>query len=363
MKLKLLILVFALALGLAGCGGGGGGGSSGESTTDVNSQFVTQITALDQSALSGGLTDEQYLTSYEQILTNIDAESTGAQDLESYLETHVLGVPLNSSSLSARSSVNRAAISDTITRIRNSETYQMIEIFITSVASNLLLPDPASMLLDLAQPEVFTSIASVQVRTHIMDAQFSGQISADTAADLVGRIQRNPFEAESHLLAAKGETVPEWLPPFEGECLRDCGSPGDTAIYSGSFSGTMTESGGGCVWQHAVSGTIEVVVTGSGTLADPYEGTFDVSGSATISLVSGVGCDAGGNVSISVFNGSVSGTSGKLNASGSGTIGTSPFTAALSNADVSTSTVTGSFVFDGGVDNTINQSVTLSRQP
>lgn len=162
-------------------------------------------------------------------------------------------------------------------------------------------------------------------------------------------------------MAAKGEAVPDWLESYNDVCMWDCIISG-TEIYSGPFSGIMTETGGGCTWRETVSGTVELVVTGSGTLADPYEGTFDVSGNIVIELQSGFPCDSGGTVSIDSFDGTVSGTSGKLNASGEGVAGTGTFSATISNAAVSTSTITGIFNFDFGVDNPINQTVTLTSQ-
>lgn len=351
-----LIMASCLAV-LISCGGGGSGSS--ESSTDINSQTANAIVDLNEDDQNGLITQEQFLNDFELILAAVDAELDGPANFITYLETYVVGDILSAQMQPAKT--HRAAtVAETIANIKNSTTFLMLETFVTSVASSLLLPDPVSNILDFAKPEVFTSMASGLVRVHTYDAIINGDIDVLTGNEIVGKIQNNPFDAERDLLAAKGETVPDWLESYNDVCMWDCITSG-TGIYSGPFSGIIYETWGGCTWRESVSGTVEVVVTGNGTLADPYEGTFDVSGNIVIELQSGVDCDPGGEVLIDSFDGTVSGTSGKLNASGEGVAGTGTFSANISGATVSTSAITGGIYLDFD-SNIINQTITLTKQ-
>ncbi len=363
MNYKALGLIggLVLFLGIAACGGGGGGSGGSDDTADANARFAAEITALDQKAVNNEVTDDQFLAELEQLINTIESEPDGVQNLADYLETEVVGQDIALSLRSRESAVTRGALSDTLARIKNTQTYQMIETFVTTVASSLLLPDPVGMLLDLSQPEVFNAFAAVQVRTHIMDAEFSGEITADRAAGLLATNQYNPFDAQRDLLDATGREIPEWLQPYDNLCLRDCGTEGGTGIYSGSFYGTTSETASGCVWEHTVDATITVMVTGSGTLADPYTGTMEVSGEIVTDLSSGTECAEGG-VSFFDETGTVGGSSGKLDGTVTGTGGTGTLAAILSNASVSGSVISGTLTLNLDVDYPIVQTVTLIRE-
>ena len=364
----ILIILISCLTALVGCAGDSGFGSSG-ATGDTGSDtgsagdsavIIASMVQLEQDAMDGTVSDEEYITQLEQVYNAIDAEDGGTQNLADYLESTVIGKSID---FTYRKQVYHVhAISDSINNIKNSETYQMLEAFVTSVASNVLLPDPLGLFLDLAQPDNFCSIAAIQTRTHNLDANFSNQIDAVKAGELKNQLQYNPFHAERELLKAIGRTLPAWLTPVSEPCLRDCGTGSTSGQYSGNFAGTLTETGLGCVWKHAISGAISVEVSGSGTLANPYEGTFDVSGTVVTTLSTGSYCDPGGTGEIWVFSGSVDGSSGKLNSSGEGMIGAASISAMLWNATVSSTSITGSFIFDMGVDDSLTQTVTLTKE-
>lgn len=363
----LTILISCLTVS-AGCAGDSGSGSS-DATGDTGSDsgntgdsvvIIASMVQLEQNALDGTISDEEFIAQLEKVYMAIDAEDLATQNLANYLESNVVGQSID---FAYRERVYPAqAVSDSINNIKNTETYRMLEAFVTSVASNVLLPDPLGLFLDLAQPDIFFSITAVQTRTHILDANFSNQIDAVKAGELKNQLQYNPFQAERELLKATGRTVPAWLTPVSEPCFRNCGTGGANSQYSGNFSGSLTETGLGCVWKHAISGAVSVEVSGSGTLADPYEGTFDVSGTVVTTLSTGSECDPGGTGEIWVFSGSVDGSSGKLNGSGEGMIGSASISAMLWNATVSTTTITGSFIFDMGVDDSLTQTVTLTKE-
>ncbi len=132
------------------------------------------------------------------------------------------------------------------------------------------------MLLEFAKPEIFLATASVLIRAQIYDALVNGQLTPEAAETLYELGRQNPWKAKRALLAALSEPPPAWVAEVASPCLRDCEPTGDTQVYSGSFSKVFSASGGGCVWQESLAGTIEVVVTGKGTVSDPYKSLSQV---------------------------------------------------------------------------------------
>lgn len=352
-----LLVPCVLPLVLGACGGGGGSSGSDEQGDDI-SDAVAALVALDAAARNGQMDAVEFVEALDQWAAAVDGVPGGPESLAEYLDSEVVGGSFSSGARVLAPKTLQQAFAD----LKQTTAYQTVEAFVTTVASSLLLPDPVGMLLDFAQPEVFVSLASVKARANIYEALVNNEIDPVTAASLADRIRTNPFDANKGLLEAKSQPVPAWLETVGGVCLRDCPPVGGTGMYSGPFSGAMTETGLGCVWEHSLSGTVDVTVTGSGTLADPYEGTFDVSGTISTVLVSGTECDPGGGAPIEDFFGAVSGTSGKVEAEGDGFIGTAPFVATLANGTLSGSTLTGSFFLDLGMDNAISSSLTLTRQ-
>jgi len=347
------VLVVSLAAASAvACGGGGGGGPA-----SPEAQTASALAGLDRSALAGTVSDEEFATRLDAILAAVDGRTDGVANLSLYYQEHVVGADL----MPAGTASDRAAartVQEILTDIKGSETYLMLETFVSSVASNLLIPDPINTLLAFSDPEVFMASASVLIHAQIKDALVNGQIDADQAASLYALARQNPWAAKRALLVARSQTPPAWMETVAASCLRDCGPTGDTTVYSGPFLKVFSASNMGCTWQERLSGTIEVVVTGAGTVADPFEGTMDVTGSLVETLTAGVDCDPGGTVDITSFDGSVFGNDGKLYGEGDGVIGIGTFYAAINGATITSTTVTGPFELQLG-DETLLMNVTL----
>jgi hypothetical protein len=351
---RVLLAVLA-GVSASGCGGGGGGG--GDSSPEA--QTAAAIASLDESALAGSVTDEEFATRLDELLAAVDGREDGALSLSLYYEEHVVGADLMAGAVASHRAAAKTA-QQTIDDIKNSETYQMLEAFVSSVASNLLIPDPANTLLAFADPEVFLASASVTIRAQIFDALVNGQITPEQAQSLYELGRQNPWEAKRALLVALSQTPPAWVDTLATSCLRDCGPTGDTTVYAGPFHKVFSTSGGGCTWQENLSGTIEVVVTGTGTVSDPFEGTMDVTGSWVETLTAGADCDPGGTFTISSFDGTAFGNDGKLYGEGDGVIGIGTFYAAINGATITSTSVTGQFEFQVG-DETLLMPVTLSN--
>ncbi len=346
-------VVLALTiLALTGCGGGGGA-SSPESKT------ASALVSLDENALAGTITDVEFATSLDELLAAVDGRADGAVELWLFYEDHVVGADLMAGAVESDRAAAKTA-QQTIDDIKNSETYQMLEAFVSSVASNLLIPDPANTLLAFADPEVFLATASVTIRAQIYDALVNGQVTPEQAQSLYELGRQNPWAAKRALLVALSQTPPAWVETIATSCLRDCEPTGDTTVYSGPFHRVFSTSGGGCTWQENLSGTIEVVVTGTGTASDPFEGTMDVTGQLVETLTAGSDCDPGGTFTITSFDGAVFGNDGKLYGEGDGVMGAGTFYAAINGATITSTSVTGQFEFQVG-DESVLMTVTLAN--
>lgn len=346
-----LLVVLVLAA-VPGCGGGGG-------ATSTEARTASAILALDQNALAGGTTEADHASRLDTLLADVDGTAEGVANLSRYFQDDVVGTTLMARMTGTAQARTVLTAQETVDRLKGSEAYLMLDAFVSSVASNLLIPDPANMLLEFAKPEIFLATASVLIRAQIYDALVNGQLTPEAAETLYELGRQNPWKAKRALLAALSEPPPAWVAEVASPCLRYCEPTGDTQVYSGSFSKVFSASGGGCVWQESLAGTIEVVVTGKGTASDPFDGIMDVSGRLVETLTAGADCDAGGTYVITSFDGTVFGNDGKLYGEGDGVIGAGTFYAALGAAVISTN-VTGPFEFRVG-DQTVQMTVTLRQ--
>jgi hypothetical protein len=340
-KITSQALLAALAMASAsGCGGGGGGGSSSS-----ESRTASAIESLDRSALAGSVTDAEFATRLDGILAAVDGREDGVFNLWRHYQEKVVGSDLVTQAAPPDRAAARTA-QETIDAIKATEAYLMLEAFVTSVAQNLLIPDPVNTLLAFADKDVFLSTASVTIRAQIYEALVDGQITVEQAEVLYELGRQNPWKAKQALMNALSQTPPAWVDTVASGCLRDCGTSGDTTVYSGPFSKVFSISASGCTWKETLSGTIEVVVTGRGTASDPFEGTMDVTGSMAEVLTAGTYCQVGGPYVITGFDGTAFGNDGKLWGEGDGTIGTGTFRGALNGLTVGATSVTGTFEFE-----------------
>lgn len=135
-----------------------------------------------------------------------------------------------------------------------------------------------------------------------------------------------------------------------------------TGTLQGNVSFTATETGG-CQWRHALAFTVTVSgFGGNGTLIDPYTGTAALSGTDTITVLSGADCDPGGVISLS-GTGSVEGDSGKVDIAATGTVGSGSFTFDLIGGTYDGTAVSGPYLFmsDALDAPSITGNLTLTR--
>jgi uncharacterized protein (TIGR03437 family) len=85
--------------------------------------------------------------------------------------------------------------------------------------------------------------------------------------------------------------------------------------YAGNFTGETTTTIPGCSLKQSISGSMTTVISGgTGTASNPFTGTFSASGTDVITLISGPGCQ--GSVMSLAVSGQVSGSAGKVEATG-----------------------------------------------
>jgi len=131
--------------------------------------------------------------------------------------------------------------------------------------------------------------------------------------------------------------------------------------FTGKFSGTTTESGVGCVWQHNVSGIGSATVSGCGTTADPYTVTFSFTGEDIIQPIPPSEPECTGDSVSATYTGTATiDSAGTIRAHGSIGDGTGDFVGTLSG---DRNSVTGTLTINNPVfDHPIVGPLNLTRQ-
>jgi hypothetical protein len=138
-----------------------------------------------------------------------------------------------------------------------------------------------------------------------------------------------------------------------------------TGGYSGPFSGWTTDSKSlspFCIMKHTLSGTLNLKVSGSGTLADPYTGTVSGDGTDVLTVVAGANCY--GDTIKSQTTGTVSGSLGTVQAVAYASGGGTTVKLEFSNGIISGNTLTGTLILTNEFfDAPITLTVTLTKTP
>lgn len=293
---KFIVAVFCAFI-LASCGGGSSSGGTtgtndsggGQTTAYDAATEITKLTDLSAEMDAGTITENEFLDQLNTIFSDeIGADSDSLADTKSYLEDDILGYTFTYDISASKNAAIKATDSETLlTTIKNSQAYQMFQAFLESVIFSGV-PEPASQMIQVATPETFVTLSTVQVRTHIYDALFSGKIDAIKAQELEATAQTNPYDAERDLLTAEGETIPDWLQPAQtGGCLQNC--PSTTTTYAGSFSKGSTFvrvfSEATCTWTITFTGNMYLSLSTSST--GVASGSARAVGTATVAYISG----------------------------------------------------------------------------
>jgi hypothetical protein len=195
--------------------------------------IMAKLAILDGQVTNAQITEEQFLTGFLEALGQL--ETHGISLFLQYLETNVSGFPINYPAPAGREAAESMTIQETVDAITQSQAYQMLEAFISSVIGSLT-PEPASTLLQLARPETFVALSAIQVRSHIDKAFYNeSSITFDQYQDCLAELSQNPYDAERKLLQYQGKPIPAWLTPapVTSGCLRNCPPPPPPPGYCG----------------------------------------------------------------------------------------------------------------------------------
>ncbi len=143
--------------------------------------------------------------------------------------------------------------------------------------------------------------------------------------------------------------------------------PASSGTFVGSFTGFVTDtvSFPGCSFRDTVNATtITANVTGgSGTLIDPFDGTFEAGGFFAISVLTGAELDCHGDTIPFSLSGPITGSFGKIEVYIRATVRDSPVTLNVTNGVISGNTLTGNIRIDLGFGPPpIQGTLTLTRQ-
>jgi hypothetical protein len=345
---RIILLAFLsvlLAMFLTACGEG----SVDSSNEAQGAEFVEELINLDDQVVREQISNEEFLIQFNNILKKIDNTPKGTELFKDYLEENILGYSFTSSALK-----NRKTGSDILNIIDDIEkylNYHTMESFLNAVIF-CLVPEPASSMLQVAQPDIFISLASILVRFHINKAMISNpkQIDSFKAQDLINVLRTNPFEAERQLLTALGKPIPSWLKPAPSGSLRN-----DTGIgtYTGSFSGSgpFANTLDDCTFQVDISGDITITLY---QVSSMVKGSVQVSGCWLSTVTGGGNCIPSGAPFTNTLT--VSGTTSNLYFSG----GDFPI---LSFQGIISTTINGTVTFTfPNTTGSISSTVILTKQ-
>jgi hypothetical protein len=99
--------------------------------------------------------------------------------------------------------------------------------------------------------------------------------------------------------------------------------PSELTTYTAKPNETFTDTYPDAGWEQKLTATVTLKVRGQGTLATPYSGVFQFSGTMQETLLycnDPNGCDPGGTYALKLENGLVTGSMGLVEAEGTGTL-------------------------------------------
>lgn len=222
-----VVLCILIAFHLFTCDDNGVGNTVALSSAE----FVQLMVDLDNQALDGLVSNEEFIEQYNNILDQIDNAPNGPVLFQEYLETEILGYDFIQSSVSKIS--NFSDDDDDL-------TWVLIKIYIETLIFAIV---PGGDLINASRPEIAVAPLSLAVRRQIFDAYFlSDPLKYH---ELMAIWQRNPAEAKKQLHIALGETIPDNFKTVPQGCFRRCDdvwlfthiNPGGGGTVSGPRSG------------------------------------------------------------------------------------------------------------------------------
>jgi hypothetical protein len=147
------------------------------------------------------------------------------------------------------------------------------------------------------------------------------------------------------------------------------GQQSNTGRYTGTFNGSTkdTKTFPPCIFQHAVSADIVMTIDGgSGTLIDPYRGKLEGNGKDVLTVLQNNASKScfGATITGQITGGTVSGSSGKVEAKGSVNAAGTVLTIEFTGGTFSGATLNGSIKINNEFfDTPITGTVSLTKAP
>lgn len=224
LRIKVIVVLCILfAFHLFTCDDNGGGNT----VADGSAEFVRLISNLDNQALDGQVSNEEFIEQYNNILDQINNSPNGPALFQEYLETEILGYEFIQSSINKISSI--------------SDGNSTLDIILKYIESIILCNPvvPAGELICAANPDIALVILSADVKRQIFDNFCTKASDLLKCNELMALHAKNPAEAKKQLHIALGEEIPDNFKTVPQGCFRRCD---DVWLFT-----NINPSGGGTV--------------------------------------------------------------------------------------------------------------------
>ena len=208
---------------------------------DQSAAYVESFVDLASRANAGTINDEQFATELQALLATIDGADGALQRLKAYLETQVVGhgIDFPIPATAKRGAGTKALSTALWDQIYASLAFQVLQAAVEATTFTTT-PDAQGNFIQANDIDTLVALASVVVRSDILDALTAGQISTANATQFLGLVPSNAYEALRRLYLQLALPIPAWLLPAPTTCLTNCVDV--NRKYSGSGTGRRSSS-------------------------------------------------------------------------------------------------------------------------
>jgi hypothetical protein len=199
------------------------GGGTVCAVPDQSAAYVASFVDLANRANAGTIGAEQFATELQALLATIDGADGALQRLKAYLQSQIVGHAVNFPipAAAGQGLATKALTAALFDQIDDSPAFQLLQ---AAVASTTFLATPDAQGNFIAAEDIATlvALASIVVRSDILDALTAGAISSTDATQYLGLVPSNAYEALRRLHLQLGLAIPAWLQPAPATCLTNC---------------------------------------------------------------------------------------------------------------------------------------------
>jgi hypothetical protein len=199
------------------------GGGTVCAVPDQSAAYVASFVDLANRANAGTINDDQFATELQALLATIDGTDGALQRLKDHLGPSVVGraIDFPIPAAAGHGAGTKALTVQFWDAIFASPAFQLLQAAVASTTF-LATPDAQGNFIVAEDIATLVALASIVVRSDILDALTAGAISGASATQDLGLVPSNAYEALRRLHLQLGLAIPAWLQPAPTTCLTNC---------------------------------------------------------------------------------------------------------------------------------------------